>query len=214
MEFLKTRFTELMVEANTFVLNAFKHWLFCPGMLFDSPGKWWGDHGRRDFPHEGLDFCLFKGQSGKIMRLDQNTRIPVIQDGVVRAIFADYLGRALIVEHEDGRNDNRRWLSVYAHTTPLEGIAPGVVLTKGTVIATIADTSQSKARIFPHLHVSLGLPSPQLSFDNFVWNRMRDPGLVALLDPLVIVERHYQVLENCSEDQLLGFTSSTQPALG
>lgn len=199
---MNTRFTELMVEANASVLNAFKHWLFCPGMLFDSPGKWWGDHGRRDFPHEGLDFCLYQRQSGTIVRLDPDTRIPVIQDGLVRAVFADYLGRAVIVEHVDGRNDNRRWLSVYAHTAPLEGIAPGVVLKKGAVIATIADTSQSKAGIFPHLHVSLGLPSPRLCFDNFVWNRMRDPGLVALLDPLAIVEGHYKVLENCSEAKL------------
>lgn len=199
MDVLKIRYTELLIEANALDLNAFKHWLFCPGMLFNAPDKWWGDHGRRGVPHEGLDFCLYQGPSGKILRLDPNTRIPVMQDGVVRAMFADYLGRALIVEHVDGRNDNRRWLSVYAHTTPLKGIAPGVFVEKGTVIATIADTSQSKARIFPHLHVSLGLPSPQLSYDHFVWNRMCDPALVVLLDPLAIVEEHYKVLENCSE---------------
>lgn len=195
MDILGTRFTELLVEANKLDLNGFKHWLFCPGMLFNAPDKWWGDHGQRDFPHEGLDFCLYRGQTGKIMRLDQNIRIPVMQDGVVRAMFADYLGRALVVEHVDAHNDNRRCLSVYAHTKPLETIEPGLFVKKGTVIATIADTSQSKARIFPHLHVSLGLPSAHLSYDRFVWNRMRDPGLVALADPLAIVAGHYKVLE-------------------
>ena len=199
MDLLKTRFTELMVEANSFASRDFAHWLFCPAMLFNSPDKWWGDHGRRDFPHEGLDFCLYEGRSGQILRLDKNTRIPVIQDGVVRAMFADYLGRALIVEHVDAHDGNRRWLSVYAHTKPLEGIEPGLFVKKGTVIATIADTGQSKAGIFSHLHVSLGLPSDRLSYDRFVWNRMRDPDLVVLLDPLPIIAGHYKVLENCSE---------------
>ena len=184
-----------MVEANSFGSNDFKHWLFCPGMLFHSPDKWWGDFGRRDFPHEGLDFCLYRGPSGKIMRLDPNIRIPVMQDGVVRAMFADYLGRALIVEHADGRS-SRRWLSVYAHTKPLEGIEPGLFVKKGTVIATIADTSHSKAGIYPHLHVSLGLPSARLSYEHFFWNRMRDPELVALVDPVAMVEGCYEVLEN------------------
>jgi hypothetical protein len=196
MDALGTRFTELLVEANKSDLNEFEHWLFCPGMLFNSPDKWWGDHGKRDFLHEGLDFCLYQGQSGKIMRLDSNIRIPVMQDGVVRAMFADYLGQALIVEHVEAHDVNSRWLSVYAHTKPLEAIAPGLFVKKGTVLATIADTSQSKAGIFVHLHVSLGLPSARLSYDRFVWNRMRDPGLVTLLDPLAIVEGRYQVLES------------------
>jgi murein DD-endopeptidase MepM/ murein hydrolase activator NlpD len=204
MDLLKTRFTELMVEANSFASRDFAHWLFCPGMLFHSPDKWWGDRGQRDFPHEGLDFCLYQEQSGKIMRLDPNTRIPAMQDGVVRAMFADYLGRALIVEHVDNRNDNKRWLSVYAHTKPLEAIVPGVPVKQGTVIATIADTSHSKAGISPHLHVSLGVPSVRLSYERFVWNRMRDSGLVALLDPIAIVEGRYKVLENCPDDQMLG----------
>jgi murein DD-endopeptidase MepM/ murein hydrolase activator NlpD len=85
---------------------------------------------------------------------------------------------------------------VYAHTKPLEAIEPGLFVKKGTVIATIADTSHSKAGIFPHLHVTLGLPSAHLSYDRFVWNRMRDPGLVTLLDPLAIVEGHYTVLDS------------------
>jgi murein DD-endopeptidase MepM/ murein hydrolase activator NlpD len=195
MDLLKIRFAELMVEANGFDSNDFARWRFCPGMLFNSPDKWWGDYGHRDFPHEGLDFCLYERQSGMITRVDPNTRIPVMQDGVVRAMFADYLGRALIVEHVDAHDGNRLWLSVYAHTKPLEGIEPGLFVKKGTVIATIADASQSKAGIFSHLHVSLGLPSAHLSYDRFVWNRMRDPDLVALLDPLAIVEGRFKVLD-------------------
>jgi hypothetical protein len=196
MDLSKTRFTEMMVEANRFDSNDFAHWLFSPEMLFNSPDKWWGDHGGRDFPHEGVDFCLYQGPSGKIKRLGPKTRIAVMHDGVVRAIFADYLGRALVIEHAQGPDPQRRWLSVYAHTTPLETIKPGLFVKKGTVIATIADTSHSKAGILPHLHISLGLPAAHLSYDRFVWNRMRDPGLVTLLDPMAIVEGRYRLLEN------------------
>lgn len=200
MNFLKTRFTELLVEANGFDSNDLNHWLFCPAMLFNSPDKWWGDHGRRDFPHEGLDFCLYEGRSGQSLRLDHHTRIPVIQDGVVRAMFVDYLGQAVIVEHRDARNDNRRYISVYAHTRPLAGIQPGVIVGKGDVIATIADTGQSKANILPHLHLSLGIPSAHLSYERFIWNRMRDSNRVALLNPVTIIEGRYRVLEPQDRD--------------
>jgi murein DD-endopeptidase MepM/ murein hydrolase activator NlpD len=199
IDIVKTQFTELMVEANRFDRHHFTRWLFCPGMLFNSPDKWWGDHGPRNFPHEGLDFCLYEGPSGQIMRLDPNTRIPVMQDGVVQAMFADYLGQALIVEHPDARNHNQRCLSVYAHTKPLDGIEPGTSVKQGTVIATIADAGRSKSGILPHLHLSMGLASPHLSYGGFVWNHMRDPGLVALLDPVDIVKGQYKVLANCSD---------------
>jgi murein DD-endopeptidase MepM/ murein hydrolase activator NlpD len=195
MDFTENRFAEMVVEANGSGLKDFKHWLFCPAMLFNSPDKWWGDHGQRDFPHEGLDFCLYEGRSGEILRVDKNTRIPVMQDGVVRAIFTDYLGQAVVVEHRDARNNDRCCLSVYAHTKPMDGIQRGVFVEKGDVIATIADTSQSKANILPHLHLSLGIPSSLLSYDRFVWNRMRDPNLVSLIDPITIIDGHYMALD-------------------
>ena len=56
----KSRFTEMLIEANGLDPGGFNRWAFCHGMLFKSPDKWWGDYCRRDFPHEGLDFCLYE----------------------------------------------------------------------------------------------------------------------------------------------------------
>ncbi|MGD9332295.1 MAG: M23 family metallopeptidase [Desulfobacterales bacterium] len=188
MRFKKTRFTERLLAANGIHRNDFQRWVFAPGMRFDSPEKWWGDFGQRDFPHEGIDFCLYRDFSDQVRRLDSRTRIPAMHDGRVKALFTDYLGQAVVMEHEKVLHGHARAISVYAHTRPREGIRPGVVVREGDIIATIADTSQSKARILPHLHFSLGLPSPDLVYEPFEWNHMRDPGLVTLLDPQGLID--------------------------
>jgi hypothetical protein len=56
------------------------------------------------------------------------------------------------------------------------------------VIATIADTRRSKARILPHLHLPLSRPSPDLIYENFVWDIMRDPERVTLMDPMGVIK--------------------------
>ena len=194
MQLKKSRFTEMLILENSLEPAEFDSWAFCRGMLFNSPDKWWGDHGLRDFPHEGIDLCLYVDRSSVIQRLDEKTRIPVIHDGVVRAMFRDYLGRAVIIEHENPANQPGKFLSVYAHTKPLPGIEVGTGLKEGDMIATIADTCHSKAKILPHLHFSLGIPSNSLTYEGFVWNVMRKPEMVILLDPLVVLDRpHYEL---------------------
>jgi len=184
-------FTQMVVNANPSVLEDFDSWMFHSGMLFDSPDKWWGDWGKRDFPHEGMDFCFFRNRSNRRCRLGTQTRIPVLFDGVVRAVFKDYLGQAIVVEHDipaDGRTSKSRLLTVYAHTLPMESIAPGRQLNHGDIIATIAGTHHSKANILPHLHLSMAIPAPDLLFDAFVWNIMRDPKCMILLNPMHILD--------------------------
>ena len=185
----------MLIEENGLDQNGFDSWIFCQGMLFNSPQKWWGDHGRRDYPHEGIDLCLYRDRSTRMLRLDEKSRIPVMHDGVVKAIFTDYLGKAVIIEHETSESESGRMLSVYAHTEPRGGVQVGVKVKEGDIIANIADTSRSKAKIIPHLHFSLGLPSPSLSYDPFVWNIMRNPDLITLLDPLEVIDWPYQQLD-------------------
>ena len=118
-----------------------------------------------------------------------------MHDGVVKAIFTDYLGKAVIIEHETPESENKRFLSVYAHTKPRAGVKIGVMVKEGDLIANIAETGRSKAGIIPHLHFSLGLPSPSLSYDAFVWNIMRNPDMIKLLDPLEAIDWPYQLLD-------------------
>ena len=184
----------MLIHANGLDPDDFTRWLFHPGMLFGSPEKWWGDRGERDFPHEGIDLGLYANQQRQTIALGAATRIPVMHDGVVRAMFKDYLGQALIVEHTLEHGQDQKFLSVYAHTTPLAGIRIGQNLKAGDIIATIADTNRSKANILPHLHLSVGIPAPELSYEAFVWNIMRDPQMVTLVDPLGLIEGPFHVL--------------------
>jgi len=190
-----TAFTAMLIEANGLDRREFKNWAFYPGMLFNSPDKWWGDYGRRDFPHEGIDFCLYEDHYGSVRHLGAGTDIPVMHSGVVKALFKDYLGLAIIIEHESKPGRQDKLLSVYAHTQPRRGIGPGVFVKTGESIATIADTRRSKAKILPHLHVSFGIPSPELVYEPFVWDSIRDPRQVELLDPQTYIGGPCQVLE-------------------
>ena len=184
-------FTQLMRNANPSIQDDFQRWMFHSGMLFGSPEKWWGDYGQRDFLHEGMDFCLYQDQSDHMRQLDTQTQIPVIFDGIVRAVFKDYLGQAIIIEHDlsvNGTTLKEKLLTAYAHTQPMEGILPGRQLKQGDIIATIAGTDHSKANILPHLHLSMAIPAPDLPFDAFVWNIMRDPKRMILLNPMHILD--------------------------
>ena len=191
----KARFTAMLIEQNGLDPDDVKGWLFYPGMRFNSPDKWWGDLGRRDFPHEGVDFCLYRDGSGRVRRLDHETRIPVMHDGAVRSIFADYLGHSVVIEHEKNQPEFGPLMSIYAHTRLLDHIKPGAIVKQGDIIATIADTRRSKAKILPHLHFTLGHPSPDLLYEKFVWNDMRDPGLVVLMDPLDVIDWPWHTLD-------------------
>jgi len=184
----------MLIEANDLDRGGFEEWIFCHGMLFNCPDKWWGDRGQRDFPHEGIDLCLYQDRSQRICRLDENSRVPVMHDGVVRAMFKDYLGQAVIVEHESHGACTRRFISFYAHTKPCSGIEVGRTLKSGDIIATIAETRHSKANILPHLHLSLGIPSASFSYEGLVWDTIRKPEMMTLLDPLSVVEGPYRAL--------------------
>ena len=201
----KTRFTTMLIEANGIDPDNFKCWVFCPGMLFDAPDKWWGDYGRRDFPHEGIDFCLYRDATAKLRRLDERTRIPVMHDGRVSALFTDYLGQAVVIEHDRISAIPEKAISIYAHTKPLDGVLPGVNVREGDIIARIADTSQSKTNILPHLHFSFGQPSLDINYEPFVWNQMRDPNLVTLHDPQRLVDWPFELLDPKRQDII--FTS-------
>jgi murein DD-endopeptidase MepM/ murein hydrolase activator NlpD len=191
----KSRFTKMLIEKNGLDQRGFEGWIFCQGMLFNSPDKWWGDHGRRDFPHEGIDLCMYLDHSRRIRRLDEETRIPVMQDGVVKAMFKDYLGQTVVIEHENSASDTGLFISLYAHTNPRSKIVVGVIVKEGDIIATFGDTRNSKSQIIPHLHFSLGQPSKSFSYEGFVWNTIRTPEMITLLDPLAVIDWPYQELE-------------------
>jgi len=188
-----TRFTEFLIRKNALDPGGFKGWVFCPGMLFNSTDKWWGDRGKRDKPHEGLDLCLYKDREDTILRLDETAKVPVIYDGMVVGIVDDFLGKSVIIEHLFPGCHNNRLCTIYGHTIPEDNLSVGKIVKEGEVIATLADSSTSKTNIFPHLHISLGWTSKEISYDTLNWENIGAPNTVTLLDPLQVIDWHYLI---------------------
>lgn len=163
-------------------------------MLFHSLDKWWGDHGRRDKPHEGLDLCMYKDRRSRILRLDGKTKIPAMVDGVVVRIFNDFLGKSMIIEHDLHNNDSSRFCTIYGHTKPHGDLHVGSIVNEGDIIATLVDSIESKHNILPHLHLSLGWTSKCISYDRLDWETIGTPNTLTLLDPLHVIDAHYPAL--------------------
>jgi murein DD-endopeptidase MepM/ murein hydrolase activator NlpD len=183
-----TRFTEFLIRKNDLDQGGFNGWVFCPGMLFNSTDKWWGNQGKRDKPHEGLDLCLYKDREDTILRLGEKAKIPVIYDGTIVAIVDDFIGKSVIIEHLFSDYDNNRLCTIYGHTIPEDTLYVGKIVKQGDVIATLADSSTSKIDIFPHLHISVGWTSKEISYDSLDWENIGDPNTVTLLDPLRVID--------------------------
>ena len=199
----KTRFTEHLIQENTLDGNGFEEWIFYPGMLFNAPDKWWGNQGKRDKPHEGLDLCLYRDLPGKIRRLDEKTKIPVIYDGIVVGIVDDFLGKSVIIEHGLTDSDNHRFCTIYGHLNPHKGLHVGRIVKEGDIIATLADSNNSKVKTLSHLHISLGWTSKFISYDKLDWKTIGAPNTLTLMDPLYVIGWHYRVLKRISSMQEL-----------
>ena len=191
----KTRFNEFLIRENALNKRGFKEWIFYPGMLFNAPDKWWGDRGKRDRPHEGLDLCLYRDRWDRILALDEKTKIPVMYAGTVVGVVNDFLGKSVIVEHGLRDKDNRRFCTIYGHTNPSVDIHVGRIVKEGDIIATLADSNRLKADIFAHLHISIGWASEVVSYDKFDWETIGASNTLTLRDPLPIIDWHYRTLE-------------------
>jgi murein DD-endopeptidase MepM/ murein hydrolase activator NlpD len=173
-----------------------REWLFCPGMVFWSRDKWWGDRaGLRPRPHEGVDLLLYRDRNGRVCRLDETVSIPAISKGAVAGIIRDFLGWSVIVEHSiPGRTDERRY-TIYAHTRPRQGICTGTGVNRGDAIATVAVPSRTRRfPMAPHLHVSVAWAPRPISCDRLDWDAIATQENLRLLDPLTVIALDYRLV--------------------
>ena len=198
MTISKTRFTEHLIHENALDEHGFKEWIFYPGMLFNAVEKWWGNHGKRDKPHEGLDLCLYRDRWGNKRQLDEKTKVPAIYGGIVVGIINDFLGKSVIIEHGFTDSGDNRFCTIYGHIYPYKGLHVGRIVKEGDSIATLADLRNSKFTILSHLHISLGWASKLTSYDKLDWETIGDPKTFTMIDPLYVLGRHYRVLKRRS----------------
>jgi murein DD-endopeptidase MepM/ murein hydrolase activator NlpD len=187
-------FHERLLSFNSLDSLGFKEWIFHPAMLFGSLDKWWGDLGKRQRPHEGLDLCLYRTKEGNIHQLTVGAKIPVIFAGQVVKVSHDFLGKSAFVRHDAYYSNGSQLYTIYGHLKPGKYIRPGKRLREGDIIGVIADTGDNRMTVPNHLHVSIaGIPNtvPVLELG---WQTINEPTKVVLLDPLSVIECPYSIV--------------------
>jgi murein DD-endopeptidase MepM/ murein hydrolase activator NlpD len=187
----QTGFSRRLIEENGLVEHGFVEWLLYPGMLFRATEAWWGEGGRRETAHEGLDLCYYRDQEGTVFSLGKGASIPVMYDGAVAAILDDFLGSSLIVRHHIRDDKGSELCSIYGHTTPRDDIRVGRAVEEGEIIGTVAGADRSKSDTVPHLHISIGWTTGTTPYEKLDWNVIGDPDVITLIDPLQVIGRYH-----------------------
>jgi hypothetical protein len=188
-----TSFARRLIAENNLDAKGFGRWLFYPGMLFHTTAKWWGKPGFRKSPHEGLDVCLFRDAAGRMQKLDEQTRIPVLYDGRVALIIDDFLGHSIFMDHGFRIQAGARLFTAFGHTRPLDRLQVGQAVGEGEIVATIADFDTIKKPILPHVHVSMGWVREECAFESLNWNILGSHPSVSLMDPLAVFGEEYEI---------------------
>jgi hypothetical protein len=186
-------FNELLKSYNNLDKLGFQEWIFHPAMLFGSNRKWWGDLGKRDRPHEGLDICRYWTEEKEIRYLGEKTKVPVIFEGRVVKVCNDFLGESLFISHGTFERNGSLLYTIYGHIKPSSRLVPGHRLIGGDIIGTIADARKSSRTIPPHLHVSVAWIPHTVSAQELHWRIIRDLAEVILVDPLCLIECPYSI---------------------
>jgi Peptidase family M23 len=185
---LRSPFFRYLMVNNRPHLDNFKKWIFQPGMLFNSPYKWWGDQGVRSTPHEGLDLYSYEDNHEAIKILDTAIKIPAAFAGEIVKIEPDFLGKSIYISHEIFAGPGRQLFSAYGHTAPLDFIRTGARVAEGETIAVISEGSGKKGSIMPHLHITFAWISTPIALDDLNWGNLgKNPGITPV-DPLLVLE--------------------------
>ncbi|MFC1901050.1 hypothetical protein ACFLYN_05605 [Chloroflexota bacterium] len=188
-------FQERLIAYNGLDEKGFKEWVFSPAMLFSSHSKWWGDSGKRDKPHEGLDLCFYRNNEGDILYLDETTKVPVIFKGRIEKIVNDFLGISAFVSHNDFMSDGNRLYTIYGHINPVDQVRQGKTLNEGDIIGTIADAWEKGGSIHSHLHISAAWIPDTIHTHELGWQIIGDTTGIVLLNPLSIIECPYSITD-------------------
>lgn len=166
-------------------------------MLFGTRKSWWGSRKPRPLPHEGVDLCRYYTDGGAPRTLGPAARIPVAWDGTVWAVSEDdFIGQSLFVRHEGPRGV---FFTAYAHVAPRPGLEQGDVLSRGEVLATLADPVARRLRIACHLHFSLMTFSDGLSREALRWVSMGAGHEVRFHDPAPLLGDELLLCEEAAD---------------
>jgi murein DD-endopeptidase MepM/ murein hydrolase activator NlpD len=187
-------FHDSLVSLNHIPIQQFSEWAFYPGMLFGAKGKWWGDKGERDTPHEGLDICFYKTGREKLLPVVPGTLIPSAFDGLVVKVSPDFLGESVFIRHDGIAEGQARLMTIFGHTSPVEGLGAGSHVARGEVIGSVARPRPGQ-KVPPHLHVSIAWVNEAATDTELDWARIAGSKNVTLIDPLTVLSLPHSVLD-------------------
>ncbi|MDD9303964.1 MAG: hypothetical protein HUK40_17105 [Desulfobacter sp.] len=170
-------------------------WIFHPGMLQDSPDKWWADFKFRKTLHEGIDICFYKTKT-KLKALKPGSKVPAMAHGILLNISCDLLGHSMAVSYpyapsvhcsDKAKNCQEYFpVLVYSHLDPNPKLKPGDKIAKGQLIGHTFDTRTIKSKLLSHLHLScLLIPktTPDRAMD---WTLFSDREKVGYINPVFL----------------------------
>ncbi|NOX33467.1 MAG: M23 family metallopeptidase [Deltaproteobacteria bacterium] len=165
--------------------NSKVQWLFHPGMLFSSMDKWWKDFRPRQSAHEGIDITYYRRRPDELCCFGASIKVPAMDDGMILNICDDFLGKSLVVEHENSILFNTRIIFAYAHVMPEKGFKRGDIIQKEEVIARVGNTGKNP-RLPPHLHFSCFEVPGHVKARDLNWELFSKSFDVNIIHPLFI----------------------------
>jgi hypothetical protein len=115
-------------------------------------------------------------------------------DGEIVRIEEDFLGKSLYVGHRIGDGQGSQLFTIYGHTEPADEVRTGGRVRQGEVIATLSSAENRPAGVFAHLHLSVAWISETQPSEELNWERLHDPEVAILLDPLHVMDCPYRIL--------------------
>ena len=185
--------TQNLIDLNNIRKFEFKEWALYPGMLFNSPEKWWGNGGVRKTLHEGIDLCFYKDSIGQTHCLKETAIIPVMYDGEVVKIHDDFLGKSIYVGHDIYDETGNQLFSIYGHTEPASDMKRGRLLNEGDIIGSISDIRNRNIGLPSHLHISIAWLSEKIQYKDINWVTINNKSLATMMDPFDFIECDYTV---------------------
>lgn len=171
-------------------------WLFYPGMLQDSPDKWWGDWKSRHALHEGIDFCFYRSDDssgsnntlppGSSNTLAPGSKVPAMAEGTLLNIADDLLGQSLVVSYSPPGACAANLILVYSHLTVDPTLCVGNRIQKGQVMAQTFDTRTKGSKLLSHLHLSCIDLLKERPGHTLNWNLFPRRDQVNILNPIFL----------------------------
>ncbi len=180
-------FNTFFEQHNAFQACGFSEWVFYSGMLFQDRNTWWESVHERPVPHEGIDLTLFRDNNGLIHHINENTKVPVMYDGLVVHVHDDFLGKSLYVKHCSIDTKGHTLHTIYGHVAPINFCELGDTVREGDIIATVAPPSK-KSKIPPHIHLTMAWLPDTLSCKRLTWESIGNHDSVILCNPLDFIE--------------------------